>query len=172
MLQKNGMLRYLFYGSFLCALAGCQSLPFTNVGKNSNQPAPKVQTASAIQSSIKRQGVNRPPTARSTPRELQDVTRFKSREAAVTQTVQLMGLDENEVTTLFGMPADTEDRPPSRIWRYGSGSCTLLIAFYPDVKSRVFKVLSYEVTNDGNTNPKQHCWQHVASSAVREQHGQ
>lgn len=70
---------------------------------------------------------------------------------SVTTAINLVGLDEQQVEAVLGAPTEQEDRAPAKTWRYRSGSCTVDLALYPDVETRVFRTLSYAVTTDDDT---------------------
>lgn len=61
----------------------------------------------------------------------------------------LKGLDEAAARRLLGAPAQQTGRPPARLWRYETPGCRLTLAFYPDVASQSWRVLSYETTPQG-----------------------
>ena len=67
-------------------------------------------------------------------------------------SVNLIGLDEQQLRALLGPPAAEEDRPPAKIWRYRKGGCSLNLSLYPDVQTRKFGTLTYEVKSDDNTD--------------------
>ena len=66
--------------------------------------------------------------------------------------VNLIGLDEQQLRGLLGPPAAEEERPPGKIWRYRKGGCSLNFSLYPDVQTRKFGTLTYEVKSDDNTD--------------------
>jgi hypothetical protein len=66
--------------------------------------------------------------------------------------VQLAGKSENELRALLGSPTKEEDRPPGKRWRYRDGQCTLDVQLYPDVQTKQFGTLAYEVRSDDNTD--------------------
>ena len=66
--------------------------------------------------------------------------------------VNLIGLDEQQLRGLLGPPAAEEERPPGKIWRYRKGGCSLNFSLYPDVQTRKFGTLTYEVRSDDNTD--------------------
>ncbi len=68
------------------------------------------------------------------------------------QSVNLVGKSENELRALLGPPTKEEDRPPGKTWRYRDGQCTLDVQLYPDVQTRQFGTLGYEVKSDDNTD--------------------
>ena len=66
--------------------------------------------------------------------------------------VALAGKSEKELRALFGAPTNEEDRPPGKRWRYRDGQCTLDVQLYPDVQTKQFGTLAYEVKSDDNTD--------------------
>jgi hypothetical protein len=79
--------------------------------------------------------------------------------------VNLVGLDEQELRKLLGPPAAEEDRPPGKLWRYRKGKCTLNLSLYPDVQTRKFGTLTYEVKSDDDTDEgKRTCLAELQSS--------
>lgn len=77
---------------------------------------------------------------------------------AQTSPVQLVGMDEGEVQALLGTPSMVEEHAPGKTWRFRKHDCVLSVALYPDVQTRVFRTLSYEVTSDDhNAGAKQLC---------------
>jgi hypothetical protein len=75
-----------------------------------------------------------------------------SQDIANAPPVNLIGKSENEVRALFGPPTTVEERAPGKTWRYRKGSCTLDVQLYPDVQTRQFGTLAYEVKSDDNTD--------------------
>lgn len=76
-----------------------------------------------------------------------------STEASTEQPpVTLIGKSEDEVRTLFGPPTTVEERAPGKTWRYRDGKCTLDVQLYPDVQTRQFATLAYEVKSDDITD--------------------
>src|SRR5579863_1149138 len=72
--------------------------------------------------------------------------------------VQLVGMDEGAVQALLGAPSMVEEHAPGKTWRFRKHDCVLSVALYPDVQTRVFRTLSYEVTSDDhNAGAKQLC---------------
>ena len=72
--------------------------------------------------------------------------------------VQLAGKSENELRALLGSPTNEEERPPGKRWRYRDGQCTLDVQLYPDVRTKQFGTLAYEVKSDDNTDEgRRHC---------------
>lgn len=92
------------------------------------KPAPATQTAAAAAV----------PAADATP------------QASV--PASLIGKSEGDVRALFGPPTSVEERAPGKLWRYRDGSCALDVQLYPDVQTRQFATLAYEVKSDDNTD--------------------
>lgn len=67
-------------------------------------------------------------------------------------SVSPIGKNEGEVRALFGPPNNEEERAPGKVWRYRDGQCTMDIQLYPDVQTRQFGTLAYEVKSDDNTD--------------------
>ncbi len=65
--------------------------------------------------------------------------------------VNLVGLDERQLEAMLGPPTEREDKPPAKTWRYRNERCTVDLALYPDVETRVFRTLSYEVVTGEDT---------------------
>ena len=68
------------------------------------------------------------------------------------EPIALIGQDEEQVRALLGQPSEEEAHTPGKTWRYRRGRCALDVALYPDVHSRIYRTLTYEVTSDDNTD--------------------
>ena len=66
--------------------------------------------------------------------------------------VSLAGKSEAELRALLGIPTNEEQRPPGKLWRYRDGPCSLEIQLYPDVQTKQFGTLAYEVKSDDNSD--------------------
>lgn len=66
--------------------------------------------------------------------------------------LSLAGKSESELRAMLGAPTSEEDRPPGKRWRYRDGQCTLDVQLYPDVQTKQFGTLAYEVKSDDNTD--------------------
>jgi hypothetical protein len=66
--------------------------------------------------------------------------------------LSLVGKSETELRAMLGAPTSEEDRPPGKLWRYRDGQCTLVVQLYPDVETRQFGTLGYELKSDDNTD--------------------
>lgn len=63
-------------------------------------------------------------------------------------SLPLAGKSESEIRAAFGAPSAEEERPPGKRWRYRDGPCTLDIQLYPNVETKQFTTLAYEVRNN------------------------
>ncbi len=90
----------------------------------------------------------RPPTParKETPEE------EKTKHDIATQGIdRLIGLNESEIQSILGPPMLQEDRAPTKLWVFRSRNCTINVTLYPDVETREFHALSYEVISDVHT---------------------
>lgn len=63
------------------------------------------------------------------------------RSEPIANSIEVVGLTEEETVTLLGEPAWRTWRPPSRVLRYASQDCAVDIYFYLDVKKDMFQAL-------------------------------
>jgi glucose/arabinose dehydrogenase len=75
-----------------------------------------------------------------------------ARPATTGGPLTLAGKSETELRAMLGAPTSEEDRPPGKRWRYRDGQCTLDVQLYPDVQTKQFGTLAYEVKSDDNTD--------------------
>jgi hypothetical protein len=66
--------------------------------------------------------------------------------------LSLVGKSETELRAMLGAPTGEEDRPPGKWWRYRDGQCTLVVQLYPDVQTKQYGTLAYEIKSDDNTD--------------------
>lgn len=74
------------------------------------------------------------------------------REASAPASVSLIGKSESEVRAVLGAPNSVEERAPGKTWHYRDGQCSANVQLYPDVQTRKFGTLAYEVKSDDNTD--------------------
>jgi hypothetical protein len=67
------------------------------------------------------------------------------------EPMNLVGLDEQQLTSLLGAPTEKEEPTPAKVWRYRRAGCTLDVTLFPDVITRTYRSLAYEVTSNDNT---------------------
>jgi hypothetical protein len=61
-------------------------------------------------------------------------------------------MSEGQVRALLGPPTSVEERAPGKTWHYRYGQCRANVQLYPDVQTRQFGTLAYEVKSDDNTD--------------------
>ncbi|MFV3129081.1 hypothetical protein [Niveispirillum sp. KHB5.9] len=63
-------------------------------------------------------------------------------------SLQPIGLNEEALQKLLGQPSAIRDETPAKVLSFRRSECALNLTLYPDVETRVFRTLSYEVTSD------------------------
>jgi len=66
------------------------------------------------------------------------------------QVSELIGLDQQAVTQLFGAAAARSEEPPATIWHYKSATCELDLFFYLDLRSGQMRTLHYSFKGDAS----------------------
>ena len=64
------------------------------------------------------------------------------------QRRELIGLDQQAATRLFGTAAERSEKPPATIWRWRSATCELDLYFYLDLRSGQMRSLHYVLKGD------------------------
>jgi hypothetical protein len=124
-------------------LAGCSHMGKTD--QSAIQPAPIVEAAvtPAVTTPV------RPKRPHPAPAVAAD---------AKPQIDDLIGWNEAEIRTVFGAPAVQEDHAPTKRWVYHARQCTMNVTLYPEVETRQFQALNYEVNaDDGSAKRQQAC---------------
>jgi hypothetical protein len=86
------------------------------------------------------------------------VRKPKAPAAPRPQIDELVGWNESELKTVFGPPASQEDHAPTRQLVYRLKQCTLNVTLYPEVETKQFHALNYEVnSDDGSAKRQQAC---------------
>jgi hypothetical protein len=86
---------------------------------------------------------------------------------AGTPAFSLGGKSEAELRATLGAPASEEERPPGKLWLYRDGQCALVVQLYPDVQTKQFRVLAYEVKSyDSTDEGKRMCTAQMQSRAT------
>jgi len=148
-------------GVGLLLLAGCDATrnmrdDFARLTSSQPAPAQARKNIGAQPAARPRNTVSTSPTA--TPAS-PDASAATAAEASAPPArpssgpaVALTGKSEKEVRALLGTPTSEEDHPPGKRWRYRDGQCTLDVQLYPDVQTKQFGTLAYEVKSDDNTD--------------------
>ena len=80
-------------------------------------------------------------------------------EAALKSPEEVIGLDLAQISRLLGEPAFRTEQPPAKVWSYAGSGCAMRVFVYPDIKSRVFRALTYEIQGtDGSPLAKRRCF--------------
>ena len=162
--MAKGVTSWLVVGGSLIALAACDARqwPLTSrtapaAGAPGTASPPSGAAKAAARSSARA-------TAAPVPPAPANAAAPASAAAGIPRTfdgkadLDLVGLDAAQARHLLGAPNEEEQKPPAQVWRYRYPQCTLDVSFYPDVRTRVFRVLSYEVNgHDGTEQGKRDC---------------
>jgi hypothetical protein len=111
------------------------------------------------QSNVVQTAAPPPPTVAMAPEAVQPhVKKPKAPAAPHAQIDELIGWNESELTTVFGTPASQEDHAPTKQLIYHVKQCTLNVTLYPEVETKQFHALNYEVnSDDGSAKRQQAC---------------
>jgi hypothetical protein len=72
---------------------------------------------------------------------------------------ELIGLDLAAISRLLGQPTTQSDRPPAKVWSYNGDGCSLRVFVYPDINTRLFRALTYDIQGtDGTPVAKRRCF--------------
>ncbi len=86
------------------------------------------------------------------------------KQSADAPAIELVGKSESEVRALLGPPNSEEERAPGKTWHYQDGQCAVDVHLYPNVQTRQFGTLAYEVKSDDSTDQgKRSCLAHIRS---------
>jgi hypothetical protein len=144
-------------------LAGCESRPNPTTYDAALQAAPPADTKPP-QADV---AILEPPKAvgRPAPRP---ALRPAQPDAPVPE---LVGLDEQQLTDLLGAPTSQAGNGPGKHWYYRMRKCTLNLSLFPNVDTHVFRLLSYEVTDNDRHGDGQRCRSELANR-LRQRQGQ
>jgi hypothetical protein len=144
-------------GVGLLLLTGCeasQNMRDDLLRLTSSQPtAQKSQSAKSVTSTQPRTTPPASTTDAATVAATATSDEPPARPAATgSPALSLVGKSETELRAMLGAPTSEEDRPPGKWWRYRDGQCTLVVQLYPDVQTKQYGTLAYEVKSDDNTD--------------------
>jgi hypothetical protein len=100
-----------------------------------------------------------PPQVAMVPEAVQPrVRKPKVPAAPRPQIDEVIGWNESELKTVFGTPATQADHAPTKQLVYHLKQCTLNVTLYPEVETKQFHALNYEVnSDDGSAKRQQAC---------------
>jgi hypothetical protein len=61
----------------------------------------------------------------------------------------LVGLSEDDIRRVIGVPAGVREQSPAVVWSYASAACALDVFFYLDLASQTFRAVTYQLTPKG-----------------------
>jgi hypothetical protein len=162
-MKKRHPLKQAF-GMSLLLLSGC------DVARNARSDMSKASDAIASATQSRPNPAHaparkiEPPRPAAKPADVSDsakqatAVQESSRDVAAAAPVNLIGKSESEIRVLLGPPTSEEDRAPGKTWHYQDGQCTVDIQLFPDVQTRTFGTLAYEVkSNDSTDEGKRLC---------------
>lgn len=80
-------------------------------------------------------------------------------------TGELVGLDQEQASRLFGRAAEKIERPPATVWRYEAPNCQLDLFFYLDLRSGRMRTLHYAFKGDvGDIEKRQNCLRAIVAA--------
>jgi hypothetical protein len=140
-------------GVALMFVTGCEGVARRDVARPTVQSPFAAPRAARAQTSATAPAVRQNVAAAADPK----ITSFREstipdKEEIVSQPLNLVGQSEGDIRARFGAPVSEEDRSPGKTWRYRYGSCALDVSLYPDIQTRKFTTLAYEVRSDDNTD--------------------
>jgi len=116
---------------------------------------PTTGTAQAYApSSATRTGANARPESKPADSAKPDEAKIGPQQATGVPAppVNLVGKSEGQVRAMLGPPTAVEERAPGKTWHYREGRCSVDVQLYPDVQTRQFGTLAYEVKSDDNSD--------------------
>lgn len=133
-------------GLVLLALSGCSTVASPTTDAHHTVPAPvapKAQAAAHAQP-----GPPTPPASKKAETPPARPARAPRETAPSPPPFQPVGMDEGRIKAVLGPPNASQDEAPGRLLSFRRRECVLNLTLYPDVETRVFRTLSYEVTSD------------------------
>ncbi len=83
----------------------------------------------------------------------------------VSHPEQLIGLDSGRIVALLGPPAAQAEVSPAQVWTYNGKACVLQLFFYPEINTKEFRALTYEMPTGGETEAaREKCLREVLQS--------
>ena len=151
-------------------LASCSSLPFHSIFSTSSQPMPAREIIAVPPPDAREVPVRQPklalpaPTNPGAPQVAMNVPRPPQRpptpvmkpappqEVGAVAPADLVGFDFTSVRHVLRQPDAIENSALSVVWKYET-DCTLQLFFYPDIKTKVFRVLKYDLKDSNGEMP-------------------
>jgi hypothetical protein len=82
------------------------------------------------------------------------------------QPAELVGFDFSSIREVLRRPDDVQSSALSVVWVYSESMCTLRLFFYPDIQTRTFHLLKYDVRgmSGERLNDSSLCMQKLAAA--------
>jgi hypothetical protein len=61
---------------------------------------------------------------------------------------ELVGADFTSVLQVLRKPDTVQNNALSVVWTYSQAECTVQLFFYPDIQTKIFRLLKYDLKND------------------------
>jgi len=76
----------------------------------------------------------------------------------------MIGFNQDQLIAALGPPQSKRDDPPGKTWRYQMGSCSVDFFFYPDVRTRQYRILHTEVKGHDPNQRNSDCGKNAAGA--------
>ena len=85
-------------------------------------------------------------------------------EAAAVAPSDLVGFDFPAVLRVLRRPDTVQNSALSIVWTYAQSDCTLQLYFYPDIQTRIFHLLKFDLKDSSGEKPSNSssCMRHMA----------
>ena len=85
-------------------------------------------------------------------------------EAAAVAPSDLVGFDFPGVLRVLRRPDTVQNSALSIVWTYAQSDCTLQLYFYPDIQTRIFHLLKFDLKDSSGEKPSDSssCMRHMA----------
>jgi hypothetical protein len=177
-MEKKSLCAQTLLAGLLLLLSGCETVQSARndlsriVSSDQHKQVPRqvaVRAKPAAKTEPAKGGAATEPTNTAAAAPNTDTKTDTPANGADQTSVNLIGKSEAEIRALLGPPTTVEERAPGKTWRYRDGKCTFDIQLYPDVQTRQFGTLAYEVKSDDNTDEGNRAC--LAQLRSRSQHG-
>lgn len=117
-----------------------------------NHPAPNngARPTAARSPTTSTSATATPATASAKPGDKVETATAKEGVSALPPNI--VGKNEGQLRSMLGPPTTVEEHAPGKTWRYRDGQCTYNVQLYPDVQTRQYGTLAYEVKSDDNSD--------------------
>ena len=129
------MFRQLFTIIVCATITACVGQTAAPSGSSTASPSPKNQSIPAPDKP-RVSAPDKPPVPAPDDQSTQDAQQTAAavslvpRQQTAIDPVTLVGMTNDRITALFGMPVFVRRDPPSEFWRYRAKSCVMLLFFY------------------------------------------